>query len=228
MASPSKRSKGKSEDEGEGKAAPAVQGSSSQAHEELEARSVQERAATDGSSNLGLIIRCTNQRKAKGQQLKGKIVSALFTPFGTFSHMFTFFFSSEFFRTFPPGLFPKIKGFYYCFSSKRIKANTVPTKSTTPQMSEPQPPLLLKKVSQCTSNLYCNTPPICIAVLSVPLHSEEREILSVLHPFASQYASHLYCSTPPIRIAALLRSLGGCGHKARFRLRKLACYLRTL
>ena len=80
-------------------------------------------------------------------------------------------------------------------------------------MSEPQPPLLLKKASQCTSNLYCNTPPICIAVLSVPLHSEERETLSVLHPFVSQYASHLYCNTPPIRIAALLRNLGGCGHQ---------------
>ena len=80
-------------------------------------------------------------------------------------------------------------------------------------MSEPQPPLLLKEVSQCTSNLYCNTPPICIAVLSVPLHSEEREILSVLHPFVSPYASHLYCNAPPIRIAALLRNLGGCGHQ---------------
>ena len=81
------------------------------------------------------------------------------------------------------------------------------------RMSEPQPPLLLKKVSQCTSNLYCNTPPICIAVLSVSLHSEEREILSVLHPFVLQCASHLYCNTPPTRIAALLRNLGGCGHQ---------------
>ena len=31
----------------------------------------------------------TNQRKTKGQQLKGKIVSALFTLFGTFPHIFT-------------------------------------------------------------------------------------------------------------------------------------------
>ena len=45
---------------------------------------------------------------------------------------------------------------------------------------------------------------ICIAVLSVPLCSEEREVLSVLLPFVSQYVSHLYCNTPPIRIAVLL------------------------
>ena len=48
------------------------------------------------------------------------------------------------------------------------------------------------------------SPPICIAVLSVPLHSEEREILSVLLPFVSQYASHLHRNTPPICIAVLL------------------------
>ena len=45
---------------------------------------------------------------------------------------------------------------------------------------------------------YCNTPPICIALLSVPLCSEEGEILSALLPSVSQYASHFYCSTPPI------------------------------
>ena len=33
---------------------------------------------------------------------------------------------------------------------------------------KPQPPLLLKNVSQHTSHLYCNTPPICIAVLLAP------------------------------------------------------------
>ena len=44
------------------------------------------------------------------------------------------------------------------------------------------------------SYLYCSTPPICIAVLLVSLHSEEREILSVLLPFVSEYASHLYRS----------------------------------
>ena len=72
------------------------------------------------------------------------------------------------------------------------------------ECQKPQPPLLLKKVSQYTSHLYCNTPPICTAVLLVPLRSEEREILSVLLPFVSQYASHLYCNTPPICIAILL------------------------
>ena len=53
---------------------------------------------------------------------------------------------------------------------------------------------ILKKVSQYTSNLYCNTPPIRIALLLVPLHSEEREILSALLPFISQYAPHLHCN----------------------------------
>ena len=65
------------------------------------------------------------------------------------------------------------------------------------RMSETQPPLLLKKVSQYTSNLYGNTPPICSAVLLVPLRSEERECWQY-SPFVPQYASHLYCNTPPI------------------------------
>ena len=52
-----------------------------------------------------------------------------------------------------------------------------------------------QKVSQYTSHLYCNTPPICIAVLLVPLGSKERETMSVLLPFVPQYASHLYRST---------------------------------
>ena len=63
----------------------------------------------------------------------------------------------------------------------------------------------LQFVLQHASNLYCSTPPICIAVLLVPLRSEEREILSVLLPFVSQYASHLYYNTPPIWITVLLR-----------------------
>ena len=71
-----------------------------------------------------------------------------------------------------------------------------------------QPPLLLKKVSQYTSSLYCNTPPICTAVLSVPL----REIWSTLLPFVSQYASHLYRNTPPICIAIHWEHAGGWGH----------------
>ena len=78
---------------------------------------------------------------------------------------------------------------------------------------KPQPPLLLKKVSQYTSHLYCNTPPICTSALLVPLCSEEREYC--------QYSSHLYRSTPPICIAIRLpfvsqyfwENLGGCGHR---------------
>ena len=75
------------------------------------------------------------------------------------------------------------------------------------ECQKPEPPLLLKKVSQYTSSLYCGTPPICIAMFLVPLRSAEREILSVLSvllPFVSQYTAHLHCSTPPICIAALL------------------------
>ena len=94
---------------------------------------------------------------------------------------------------------------------------TLPNKSSclySEECQKPQPPLLLKKVSQYTSHLYCNTPPMCTAVLSVPLRSEEREILSVL-------LSHWYRSTPPICIAIPLpfvsqyfgETLGGCGHR---------------
>ena len=46
------------------------------------------------------------QRKTKGQQLKGKIVSALFSHFWTLFHT-----SSEFFRIFPPGLLLEARGF---------------------------------------------------------------------------------------------------------------------
>ena len=64
-----------------------------------------------------------------------------------------------------------------------------------------------------TSNLNCKTPPICIAVLSVPLRSEEGK--------HCQYSSHLYRSTPPICIAIRLpfvsqyfwENPGGCGHR---------------
>ena len=81
------------------------------------------------------------------------------------------------------------------------------------ECQKPQPPLLLKKVSQYASHLYCNTPPICIAGLLVPLGSKERE--------KCQYSSHLYRSTPPICIAIRLpfvsqyfwENLGGCGHR---------------
>ena len=70
---------------------------------------------------LGTFSHKNNQRKTKGQQLKGKIVSALFHTFWQFStHFHTF---SEFFRIFPPRLFLRIKGFYCCFSSKIGKEN---------------------------------------------------------------------------------------------------------
>ena len=65
-----------------------------------------------------------------------------------------------------------------------------------------QPPLLLKKVSQYASNLYCSTPPICIAVLPVPPRSEERKY--------SQCSSHLYRSMPPICIAIRLPFVSQC------------------
>ena len=68
------------------------------------------------------------------------------------------------------------------------------------RMSETPTTTTSQKKSQYTSNLYCNTPPICIAVLSVPMRSEEKETLSELLPFVSRYASHLYCNTPPICI----------------------------
>ena len=58
---------------------------------------------------------CLYQRKTRGKQLKGKIVSACFTLLHTYSYF------SEFFRIVPPGHFLRIKGFYYCFSSKRRK-----------------------------------------------------------------------------------------------------------
>ena len=70
-------------------------------------------------------------------------------------------------------------------------------RSLIKKKQKPQPPLLLRKVSQYTSNLFCNSLqfPICIALLPVPLRSEERELLSVRLPFVLQYASHLYRNT---------------------------------
>ena len=71
-----------------------------------------------GRERVNNYLRFSSQRKTKGQQLKGKIVSALSHTFlGTFPHIFPLF------RIFPPGLFLSIKGFYYCFSSKRRKEN---------------------------------------------------------------------------------------------------------
>ena len=78
---------------------------------------------------------------------------------------------------------------------------------------KPPPPLLLEKVSQYTSNLYCNMPPMCIVVLSV--------LYALRKGNYYQYSSHLYRSTPPICIAIRLpfvsqyfwENPGGCGHQ---------------
>ena len=51
------------------------------------------------------------------------------------------------------------------------------------ECQKPQPQLLLQRVSQCTSSLFCNAPPICGAVLSVPLSSDESTMYF-------QYSSH--------------------------------------
>ena len=50
-----------------------------------------------------------NARKTKGQQLKGKIVSALFTLCDTFTHIFTLFL--EFSRIFLQDFFLELWGF---------------------------------------------------------------------------------------------------------------------
>ena len=80
------------------------------------------------------------------------------------------------------------------------------------ECQKPQPPLLLRKVSQYTSHLYCSTPPICIAVL--------LEKFALRKGKYCRYSSHLYRSTPPICIAVRLpfvlqyfwENLGGCRH----------------
>ena len=73
------------------------------------------------SDTLFLVKWCFDrvQRKTKGQQLKGKIVSALFHTFWHFSTHFLTLFPKISSRTF----FLRIKGFDYCFSSKRRKEN---------------------------------------------------------------------------------------------------------
>ena len=63
----------------------------------------------------------------------------------------------------------------------------------TEECQKPQPPLLLKKVS--------NTPPICIAVrLQLNLHCSTFGA-PTLWGKENQYSSHLYRTTPPICIA---------------------------
>ena len=80
----------------------------------------------ESQQNATKIIGFRPKEKLKGDKLKGKIVSALFHTFLALStHFHTF---SEYLRTFPPELFLRIKGFYYCFffverDEKRIKEN---------------------------------------------------------------------------------------------------------
>ena len=67
------------------------------------------------------------------------------------------------------------------------------------ECQKPQSPLLLKKVSKYTSNLHCNTPPICIAVPFGPYALRKGKYCQYsshsYRPFVLQYASHLYRST---------------------------------
>ena len=87
---------------------------------------------------VGLEVACSalleplfykTQRKTKGQQLKGKIVSALFHTFWHFStHFHTF---QSFLSDFSCRIFIRIKGFYYCFNSKRRKDNKENTRKKT-------------------------------------------------------------------------------------------------
>ena len=80
-------------------------------------------------------------------------------------------------------------------------------------MSETPTTTTSQKVLQYTSDSYCNTPPICISVLSVCLSSEEMKILAVL--------LHLCRSSSPVCIAIRLpfvwlyfwESAGGWGHR---------------
>ena len=60
------------------------------------------------------------KEKLKGNNTRAKSSRHLFTFFGTYPHIFTFL---RVFRIFTPWLFLWIKGFYYCFSSKRRKEN---------------------------------------------------------------------------------------------------------
>ena len=97
--------------------------------------------------------------------------------------------------------------------------NSLENSPKSEERQKPQP-LLLEKVSQYASHLYCNTSPICIAVLSVPYALRKGKYC--------QYSSHLYRSTPPISIAIRLpfvsqffwENLGGCGHWDVFRTEK--------
>ena len=67
-----------------------------------------------GKKSSNLTVEAWNQRKTKGQQLKGKIVSEFFTLFHNFSH---------FFRIFPPGLSPSKQRVLAQGEQKRRKDN---------------------------------------------------------------------------------------------------------
>ena len=95
------------------------------------------------------------------------------------------------------------------------KQNILIDPPSSEECQKPQPPVLLKKVLQYTSNLQCYTPPICIAMLSVPVSSEQKEILSVLLPFVSQYDNHsclgtFWGKTLVVAVTGMFPNLG-CG-----------------
>ena len=82
---------------------------------------VEKRAQNFVRSLVVAVFSVRNQRKTKGQQLKGKSVLALFHTFWHFSTHLHFFFSQSFSDFFLQDFFARIKGFHYCFSSKRRK-----------------------------------------------------------------------------------------------------------
>ena len=51
-----------------------------------------------------------------------------------------------------------------CNKQTSDSAHRVRSWSNSEECQKPQPPLVLKEVSQYTSNLYCRTPPLCVAV----------------------------------------------------------------
>ena len=79
------------------------------------------------------------------------------------------------------------------------------------ESQKPQPPLLLKKVLQYTSNLQYAPHLYCSAFGATEL--SRKGSTSVVLPFVSQCASHLYRDMSPICIAILWQNLGGCGHR---------------
>ena len=103
-----------------------------------------------------------------------------------------------------PSLEPLLRTFLRTRFPPKRHCKAPPNNPSFRKCQKPQPPLLLKKVSQYSPNSYSSA--------LVPLRSDEREYC--------QFSSHLYRSTPPICIAIRLpfvlqyfwTNLGGCGH----------------